>query len=203
MKSYPTIGTKIRPVNKLVAFDKIDGSNIRAEWSNKQGFYKFGSRTRLIDENTYMLGESINLIMENFADDLAAKFTKRGWNRTVAFFEFHGDNSFCGSHEDEEHRVTLIDVNVYKRGMLEPEIFVGEFGELEIPKVLHWGMITEELIDETRNGTLEGMTFEGIVCKYLNRKNRKVEMFKVKNRAWLDRLKERCGTNEALYRRLK
>ena len=202
MKSYPTISTKIKPT-QVYAFDKIDGSNIRVEWSDKQGFYKFGSRNRLIDENTYMLGQSINLIMENFADDLEAKFTKNRWNRIVAFFEFHGKNSFCGSHEDEDHKLTLIDVNVYKRGMLEPEKFVDTFGDLEIPLVLHRGFVTEELIDEARNGTLEGMTFEGIVCKYKNKKNNKVDMFKVKNRAWLDRLKDRCGTNEALYRKLK
>ena len=187
MKSYPTISTKIKPI-KVVAFDKIDGSNIRVEWSNKQGFYKFGSRNRLIDENTYRLGESIDLIKETFADDLEAKFTKKRWNRTVAFFEFYGENSFCGSHEDEEHKLKLIDVNVYKRGILDQEQFVVEFGELEIPKVLHWGMITEELIDETKNGTLEGMSFEGIVCKYQNKKKNMVGMFKVKNRAWLNRL---------------
>ncbi len=202
MKSYPTISTKIKPT-QVYAFDKIDGSNIRVEWSDKQGFYKFGSRTRLIDENTHMLGESINLIMENFANDLAARFFKNKWNRAVAFFEFHGGNSFCGSHEDEEHKLTLIDVNVYKRGMLEPEKFVDIFGDLDIPLVLHRGFVTEELIDEAKNGTLEGMTFEGIVCKYKNKKNNKVDMFKVKNRAWLDRLKDRCGTNEALYRKLK
>jgi hypothetical protein len=186
----------------VVAFDKIDGSNIRVEWSDKQGFYKFGSRTRLIDEDTYMLGESINLIMENFADDLAAKFLKRKWNRTVAFFEFHGENSFCGSHEDEEHKLTLIDVNVYKRGILEPEQFIDVFGDLEIPNVLHKGLLTEELVTRAKHGTLDGMSFEGIVCKYTN-KHKQVGMFKVKNRAWLDRLKERCGTNEALYRKLK
>ena len=202
MKSYPTISTKIKPT-QIYAFDKIDGSNIRVEWSDKQGFYKFGSRTRLIDENTYMLGESVNLIMDNFANDLAARFFKNRWNRTVAFFEFHGKNSFCGSHEEEEHKLTLIDVNVYKRGMLEPEKFVDTFGDLEIPLVLHRGFLTEELIDEARNGTLEGMTFEGIVCKYKDKKNNKVGMFKVKNRAWLNRLKDRCGTNEALYRKLK
>ena len=202
MKSYPTISTKIKPT-QIYAFDKIDGSNIRVEWSDKQGFYKFGSRTRLIDENTYMLGESVNLIMDNFANDLAARFFKNRWNRAVAFFEFHGKNSFCGSHEEEEHKLTLIDVNVYKRGMLEPEKFVDTFGDLDIPLVLHRGFVTEELIDEARDGTLEGMSFEGIVCKYKDKKNNKVGMFKVKNRAWLDRLKDRCGTNEALYRKLK
>jgi hypothetical protein len=201
MKSYPSISTKIKQ-KRVVAFDKLDGSNIRAEWSNKNGFYKFGSRTRLIDENTPILGESINLIMENFADDLSAKFKNRHWTRAVAFFEFYGQNSFAGWHEPEEHKVTLIDVNIYKSGMLEPEMFVDVFGDLGIPKVLHHGMLTEELITETKKGTLDGMTFEGIVCKFKN-KAKNVEMFKVKNKWWLYRLKNKCDGNEALFRRLR
>ncbi len=192
----------MKPI-KMVAFDKIDGSNIRVEWSDKQGFYKFGSRTRLIDESTPILGEAITLIQENFADVLAAKFKHKKWRRVVAFFEFHGKNSFAGSHEIEEHNVTLIDVNIYKRGMYEPDYFVGEFGELEIPKVLYWGVLTEHLVTSVRTGTLDDMTFEGIVCKYLNKKKNTVEMFKIKNRAWLDKLKNTCGNDEALYRRLK
>jgi hypothetical protein len=185
-----------------MAFDKLDGSNIRAEWSNKNGFYKFGSRTRLIDENTPILGESINLILENFADDLAAKFKNKSWTRAVAFFEFYGEGSFAGWHEREDHKVTLIDVNVYKRGMLQAEHFVDVFGDLDIPKVLHEGIITEDLITEAKCGTLDGMTFEGIVCKYVN-KGKHVEMFKVKNRDWLNKLKDKCGSNAALYRKLK
>jgi len=202
MKSYPSIKTKIKPT-QVVAFDKIDGSNIRVEWSDKQGFYKYGSKTRLIDEDTYLLGQSVKLIQDNFANDLASRFLKRKWNRVVAFFEFHGEHSFAGWHDDEEHKVTLIDVNVYKRGMLEPEHFVDVFGDLDIPKILHKGFLTEELVTSTKDGTLEGMTFEGIVCKYKDKKNNKVGMFKIKNRAWLDSLKDKCGNNDALFRKLK
>lgn len=202
MKSYPSISNKIQP-KRVITFDKLDGSNIRAEWSDKQGFYKFGSRTKLIDRSTYVLGESIDLIMENYADVLAAKFSKRKWNRVVAFFEFGGEHSFAGWHEREEHNVTLLDVNIYKRGMLEPEFFVDEFGDAGIPRILHQGMITEELITDTKNGTLDGMTFEGIVCKYQNQKKNMVGMFKVKSRQWLNALKDVCGDNDALFRRLK
>ena len=50
MKQYPSISGKL--VNtKIYAFDKLDGSNIRGTWSKKRGFYKFGTRTQMLDEN--------------------------------------------------------------------------------------------------------------------------------------------------------
>ncbi len=200
MKSYPSIGTKFERT-KIVAFDKLDGSNIRAEWSRKQGFYKFGSRTKLIDNKHPMLGESVDLIMEK-TDEMSSIFVDKKWERCVAFFEFYGKNSFAGSHEDEEHVVTLIDVNVYKRGMLEPSYFVELFEEIGIPKVLYKGVLDEMLVTAVKSGTLDGMTFEGVVCKYLWKKNNTVKMFKIKNRKWLDKLKEKCDGNNALFRRL-
>lgn len=201
MKSYPTIGTKFERT-KIVTFDKLDGSNIRAEWSKKKGFYKFGSRNKLIDNKHPMLGESIDLIMEKYQKPLGTIFSDKKWERSVAFFEFYGENSFAGSHEDEEHVVTLIDVNVYKRGMLEPLYFVELFEEIGIPKVLYKGVLDERLVTDVKSGTLDGMTFEGVVCKYLRKKNNVVKMFKIKNRSWINKLKEKCDGNDALFRRL-
>jgi len=200
MKSYPSIGTKFERT-KVVTFDKLDGSNIRAEWSKKKGFYKFGSRNKLIDNKHPMLGESVDLILEK-TDELSSIFSRKKWERSVAFFEFYGENSFAGSHEDEEHVVTLIDVNVYKRGMLEPLYFVELFEEVGIPKVLYKGVLDEKLVTDVKSGTLDGMTFEGVVCKYLWNKNNTVKMFKIKNRSWIDKLKEKCDGNDALFRRL-
>lgn len=199
MKSYPSIGTKFERT-KVVAFDKLDGSNIRAEWSRKKGFYKFGSRNRLIDKNQPILGEAIDLIVENYGEQLGSIFSAKKWERAVAFFEFYGENSFAGSHDEEEHQVTLIDVNVYKRGMIEPNHFVELFEEVGIPKVLFRGVLDEQMVTEVKNGTLDDMTFEGVVCKYQGKNN--VKMFKVKSRKWIDRLKEKCNGNDALFRRL-
>jgi len=204
MKSYPSIGTKFERT-KVVAFDKLDGSNIRAEWSKKKGFYKFGSRNRLIDNKHPMLGEAVDLIVEDYEEHLSSIFSAKRWERAVAFFEFYGRNSFAGSHYDEEHKVTLIDVNVYKRGMIEPLHFIELFEGLGIPDVLYKGVLDERLVTEVKNGTLEGMTFEGVVCKYHNQKNKVVRMFKIKNRSWINKLKEECGNNgnnETLFRRL-
>ena len=189
MKSYPSITTKMTRTNVYV-FDKLDGSNIRAEWSDKKGFYKFGSRTKLIDENHPVFGEAVKLIQEK-AEQLSSIFKRQNWKRVVAFFEFHGENSFAGSHEDEQHYVTLIDVSVYKKGMLEPRQFVQLFREVGIPNLLFTGRLNENLVTSVKNGTLEGMTYEGVVCKHVDKGIH--HMFKVKSRAWLSRLKVMCN----------
>lgn len=48
MKTYPSISTQVDFSLSYCVFDKLDGSNLRAEWSPKRGFYKFGSRTQLL-----------------------------------------------------------------------------------------------------------------------------------------------------------
>lgn len=43
MKAYPSILSQIRTDVPIIAFDKLDGSNIRAEWSkNKKDFLHLG-----------------------------------------------------------------------------------------------------------------------------------------------------------------
>jgi hypothetical protein len=40
MKEYPSIDREIRFGEPIYAFDKLDGSNIRAEWNKKRKFWK-------------------------------------------------------------------------------------------------------------------------------------------------------------------
>ena len=72
MKSYPSIPALSK--SKLgfngIAFDKLDGSNIRFEWSKKRGWYKFGSRNNMIDVKNEQLGNSINIFLSKYGDDL-------------------------------------------------------------------------------------------------------------------------------------
>ena len=63
MKSYPTIPRQNRRLNYAYVFDKLDGSNIRAEWNPKKGFYKFGSRTRLLGTDQEFIAEAQELIL--------------------------------------------------------------------------------------------------------------------------------------------
>jgi hypothetical protein len=203
MKSYPSIEKRFAKKEIYYFFDKLDGSNIRAEWSKKKGFYKFGTRKRLLEEKEEGLGEAVTLI-KAFEKDFSDFAKKQKIDRFVAFFEFFGENSFAGNHEREDHKVVLIDLNIYKKGFLPPKDFINLFenSNIEIPKLLYVGKPNQDFFESVWNGTLEGMTFEGVIGKRMIGKNSH-DYFKTKNKAWLDKLKERCGNNQALYNRLK
>ena len=201
MKSYPSITKEIRHDIYIYAFDKLDGSNMRAEWNSKRGFYKFGSKTQLIDEKTMPFGRAIPLIKEKYEDDLTMVFKERKWKDAICFFEFHGPSSFAGTHDfNEDLTVTLIDVNPYKEGILPPTEFIKYFKHLDIPKICYEGHVTTELFDQIKQSTLPGMTFEGVVCKGANDRLTKIPiMFKIKSKAWLDKLRVYCKGDEKLF----
>src|SRR5580700_8640101 len=58
----------------FVAFEKLDGSNIRAEWDRTRGWHRFGSRRRLLDAAQPLLGQAIQLILDGYGADLARAF---------------------------------------------------------------------------------------------------------------------------------
>ncbi|HEY0138706.1 MAG TPA: hypothetical protein VGB85_31695, partial [Nannocystis sp.] len=66
MKPYPSISTKIRADVPIYAFDKLDGSQIRAEWTPKSGFGSFGSRKRALERSHPWLGEAITLVRDKY-----------------------------------------------------------------------------------------------------------------------------------------
>lgn len=204
MKEYPSIPKDIRTDVTVIAFDKLDGSLIRAEWNRKNGFCKFGRKAALLDHSYPVLLRAPDLIRSKYADQLDAVFRENRWDQVVAFFEFFGKTSFAGQHsEDEQQDVVLIDINPYKKGILDPRDFVKIFGHLDIPKVLYRGKVNHTLAEDVKNGKLSGMTFEGVVCKGSNPKkpNHRV-MFKIKNLAWVTKLKEFCGNDEKKFREL-
>lgn len=204
MKSYPSIDRVIRSDVYIYAFDKLDGSNIRAEWSAKRGFYKFGTRNTLIDENSKPFGKAIPILKEKYEEHMAMVFKEQEWRDVICFFEFHGPNSFAGNHLDtEQQTVTLFDVNPYKQGILEPRNFIKLFGHLDIPKVLFEGKVNSLFIDKVKDSTLKDLTCEGVVCKGQNDKKTKMPiMFKIKSRSWLEKLKTFCKGDENLFAKL-
>jgi RNA ligase len=202
MELYPTISN--RPVDlPIYAFDKLDGSNIRAEWSHKTGFSKFGTRKRLLDPAEPILGEAVTIFRNKYEDDLQRIFKKQGFMRATVFMEFAGEHSFAGFHENEPHDLTLFDLHVYKKGLLPPKEFLTLFeGKVETIPVLYTGKATQSFIDSVKNSDLAGMTFEGVVCKGGLDNRRRPVAFKVKSHAWLDKLKNRFADDEATYLKL-
>jgi hypothetical protein len=207
MKHYPSITKEVAHNIDIYAFDKLDGSQIRAEYNDKKGFYKFGSKNQLIDRSTNPWGIAIRLINDKYSTDIHQICKDQGWKDAVCFFEFWGPNSFAGTHnfaDGEALTVTLFDVNPYKRGILEPREFIHFFGHLDVPKVLYKGRVNVELFDKIKQSTLPGMTFEGVVCKGASQTNARMPtMFKVKSRAWLEKLRNYCKDNDKLFSMLE
>lgn len=215
MKEYQSITDRVHTDIDIVAFGKLDGSNIRAEWTQKRGFDKFGTRRRLLDEKATKgpgLGHAVTLFKETWGKVLPTIFMKQRWLgkdvKITCFFEYYGPNSFAGWHSDpfEDRKLTLIDVNLHKKGILSPKEFIDLFGHLDIPKILYRGKANQTFIDSVRNSTLEDMPFEGVVCKAPNpskKKTAKPVMFKIKSQAWYDKLLEKCDGDTKQFDRLK
>lgn len=202
MKSYPSIPTTIRHDLPVHAFDKLDGSQIRAEWTAKKGFIAFGTRTRTLDPTHPWLGEAIGLARAKYEADVTRALAARQIKQAVLFLEFLGPRSFAGRHVEEPHDVVLIDLAPFGRGFVLPDEFLDLFGHLHTARLLHKGPITPEFVAAVRAGQLPGVTFEGVVCKSTALERQRPVLFKIKARAWLDRLRDLCAGDEALYREL-
>ncbi len=207
MKEYPSISRDVNKDLSFYVFNKYDGSSIRAEWSKKKGFCKFGSRHTLLDENdkSHFLYSAIPLFKETYADNLLPIFKELRAERATVFFEFFGPQSFAGNHVSTDNfEVILFDVDLYKKGIMMPDEFLEFFGDLKIPKVLHHGKINQEFVNAVKESRLEDMAFEGVVCKARNpKKTLQPVMFKIKSQAWLDKLHNFCAGDAELYKRLE
>ena len=200
MKTYPSIEKKISSSYPVYAFDKLDGSNIRAEWTPKRGFDKFGTRRRLLDPNEEPLGEAVRLINEQ-TDELGKRLKKLRVEKATLYFEFYGDNSFAGQHEDEDHQVVLFDVDIFKKGLMPPKDLIKFSDGLVIPELVYHGNPNQDFVASVKSGSCPDVTFEGVVCKSVTPKGL-VKMFKIKSDAWLSRLKDKCAGDEELFNRL-
>ena len=202
MKQYPSIPREIKQGLSIYAFDKIDGSHIRCEYNSKKGFYKFGSRKRLLGTDQVAIHKAEHIILNNWSEAFSRIAKKQRWDRAVLFFEFAGPNSFAGTHnENDNHDVWLIDVAPYKKGILPPKEFVDLFGELQITDLLYHGPCDYDFIQSVKKSTLEGVTEEGVVCKAKS-KHGIPTMFKIKSERWLTRLKEYCNGDENMFDKL-
>lgn len=197
MIEYPSIiNSSKAPRKPCVAFDKLDGSNIRAKYTQKDGFKLFGTRTQLIDESTPFW----NVIIEKFKPYEAAlteKFKKdkdyRDFREIIVFGELSGPNSFAGRHTDDSSLLTINFFDVLtghkNRKFVKPKEFIKEFNFLPQPKVIYEGNLNDSFIEEIRKNTdLQ----EGVICKGLEASGAFVGgvwMCKIKTQAYFDKIK--------------
>lgn len=196
MLQYPSIlGVKKMPLGMpCIAFYKHDGSNLRFEWSLKKGWHKYGSRTQMIDRNSPIYGEGIEIFHDTMGDiiiDRLKAFMPKQFKtleRVTAFAELYGDNSFAGNHEPEDvKKLSLFDLFLFKKGFLPPAEFVQYFGNLDwTSQIVYKGNLNKEFIEKIRYNTLEDITLnEGVICKGVSEKIN----FKTQNNIWMTKIK--------------
>lgn len=212
MKTYPSIpGPSRAPQSSCIAFYKHDGSNIRYEWTKKKGWWKFGTRRRLFDQNDPEYGGAIQLFMDTYADGIAQVFRNnkeyRNIERATVFCEWFGPSSFAGYHDwEEDHEVVMFDVEIYKRGFVLPRDFINHFGHLKIPPVIHEGNFTPQFVKDVREGkypVAEGVVAKGIILGKKKNPQHGLWMSKVKTLWWLNELKQRAQRDAAFRQALR
>lgn len=206
MKQYPSFDGKIVD-GPMTAFDKLDGQNVRCEWNRKQGLHKFGTRKVLLGEDHPVMGRAIALTQDKYGDALGRIFRDERFEEVTCFFEFYGPRSFAGGHHPDDAEAmttTLIDIDIYKKGMPLATAFRRLFEDkVEIPAVLWVGNPTQEFLASVKAGTLPGMGGEGVVCKGAPlKKGYQPYMYKVKTVAWIERVRALYGADPERLRDL-
>lgn len=203
MFSYPSItpgGKYLSKDTPLVhVFDKIDGSNLRFEWTPKRGWYKFGTRNHLFDQSDKVFGPATNLFNEKYASDIECILRDNKVNNAVVFCEYYGENSFAGKHlVDDPKNLILFDANINKRGILGPEKFLQLFDSLEIANYLSTHVWDQEFMDAVyEESTPFTMTHEGVVGKSGCGTTHNLLLLKAKTKRWIDAVKARMSPEEA------
>jgi len=197
MKHYPEIpgSSKARLGVPCIAFYKYDGSNLRWEWSPKRGWYKFGYRTQLFDASHPLYSQAIPIFMERLSTEIVrrVKDVNRNCQRIIAYTEFFGEKSFAGQHDlNEPKQLRLIDIELYKKGMMSARQFVEVFGDMsDAAEVIYQGNMNKQFIDDVRQGKYP--VWEGVVAKGDG------WMCKIKTNAFFQKLNEVYGTNYRQY----
>lgn len=212
MKQYPSIlssqGALFREFDAYI-FDKLDGSNLRFEWSRKAGWNKFGTRSRLFDLSDWQFGRAIPIFLRNLSEPLTKAARDNRWESMIVFAEHFGPSSFAGIHHepitnkpldlDDAMKVVLFDIAPHRHGLLGPREFLRIVEKADVPHASYLGQCrwTRGFVDRVRAGEIDGITFEGVVGKAGNGKSHDLIMAKAKTQIWIDKVKARYSAIEA------
>ena len=75
MLQYPEIPgpAKVPLGRSCIAFSKYDGSNLRFEWTPKRGWYKFGTRTQLVNASHPVFGPAVPMFVDLFGAEVVRR----------------------------------------------------------------------------------------------------------------------------------
>jgi hypothetical protein len=196
------------PLAKCIAFEKYDGSNLHWVWDEDLGWHAFGSRRDRFDLDESgcaafavahpELSEAPALFMQTLAVPLSKQLSDSVCSKAcevIAFTEFFGESSFAGRHrQDEPKQLILFDIAVENQ-FLPPEVFVTEFAELPIARVVYRGKLTGKFAEDVRQGKYD--VAEGVVCKGSEVSD--LWMAKIKTNSYMKRLQEAFAENWEIF----
>lgn len=198
------------------AFNKLDGQNFGVKYNARtKEFTDFTSRKCNVDENHEQFGGAVKYFKTNYEqilkDIVKENSGKKGLfcgvDEVMFFFEWYGEKSFAGFHqEDDELRLALIDVFLKKKGYIEPKPFYDIFcgrDDILTPELIYRGKLTQEFIDSINNNdwTEEGCEYpnikEGVVIRRSTlMKGQRMPKVKTKTKWWLTELHKRYTEEE-------
>ena len=212
MKHYDSI-PRIQDDGTLISetvwgYNKLDGQNFCATYNVKKDKWgPFGSRTVTVDINSEQFGNTISYFLnKGYGDILAIKVAQNkgkgdifnGVEEVTFFFEWYGNNSFAGKHEEgDEMHLALIDVFLKKKGYIEPKEYERIFRNtsIEMPELIYTGPLNSDIITKIQNNdwTQKGCALptvkEGVVFKRSTlMKGQRRPSVKVKTKWWLEKL---------------
>jgi hypothetical protein len=198
----------------IYAFNKYDGQNFAVKYNAKsKKFDCFGSRTHLVDETDEQFGNAVKLFKETIAEELldiiknhAGKHKLfEGITEITFYFEYWGENSFCGMHNpNDTMNLILIDVFLKKKGYVEPLDFIEltKDSNIKSAEVIYIGKLNQQFIDSIKNNVWyeENAQYpsvkEGVVCKRNHlKKGQRLPKVKVKTLWWLNEIKKNYPDN--------
>jgi hypothetical protein len=189
-------------------FNKLDGQNFCVTYKpKKKEFGPYGSRTVTVDENSEQFGEVVKWFdasgyKEKLNDVVRTNVGKKGVfngiDEVTFFFEWYGENSFAGRHQEgDEMHLALIDIFLKKKGYMEPEDYYKLFKDsgVELPELVYKGPLNSDIIGKIQNNdwTMKDSVLptvkEGVVFKRSTMmKGQRRPSVKVKTKWWLNKL---------------
>ena len=189
-------------------FNKLDGQNFCVTYHPKTTkFGPYGSRTTMVDETSDQFGDTVRWLKNSQYEEILNHLVRthrgkkdifNGIEEITFFFEWYGENSFAGRHQEgDEMHLALIDVFLKKKGYMEPKDYYELFGGkgIELPELIYTGPLTAEIIEKIQNNdwTSENPEFpnvkEGVVFKRSTMmKGQRRPSVKVKTKWWLNKL---------------
>ena len=189
-------------------FNKLDGQNFCVTYNcRKKTLGPYGSRTVTVDENSEQFGDTVKFLNNSGYKEILEKIIKEhsgkkdvftGIEEITFFFEWYGDNSFAGKHQEgDEMRLALIDVFLKKKGYMEPREYYNIFKDsgIEIPELIYAGILNSDIVEKIQNNdwtqpdTIFPNVKEGVVFKRSTlMKGQRRPSVKVKTKWWLEKL---------------